>query len=368
MHFPTAASGVWSGYLTVMLFEPLTLRALTLRNRIGVSPMCQYSAEDGFANEWHLVHLGSRAVGGAGLVIMEATAVEPRGRISPADTGIWKDEHVPMLSRIADFVLAHGAAPGIQLAHAGRKASTRPPSQGGKHLPETEGGWVTVAPSAIAFHEVDPAPHELTRTEIRERIECFAAATGRALKAGFRIVEIHGAHGYLIHQFLSPLSNQRTDEYGGSRSNRLRFALEVTEAVRGVWPDELPLFFRVSATDWVEGGWNVEDSIVLARELKVRGVDLVDCSSGGNSTRQKIELGPGYQTPFAERIRREAGVPTAAVGLITTASQAEEIVSEGRADIVLLARALLRDPYFAIHAALELGARLPVPVQYLRAF
>ena len=359
---------VCSGNLTVMLLDPISFREVTLRNRIGVSPMCQYSSEDGFFNDWHLVHLGSRASGGAGLVFTEATAVEPRGRISPWDTGIWKNEHIAMAARIAAYIRSQGAAPGIQLAHAGRKASVQRPWNGGKVIPEADGGWQTVAPSPIPFLEGDPTPHELTRPEIQALIASFAAATRRSLEAGFEIVEIHGAHGYLIHQFLSPLSNRRGDEYGGALAGRIRFALEVTEAVRAEWPAGLPLFFRVSATDWAEGGWTVDECVILARELKSRGVDVVDCSSGGNSTRQKIAIGPGYQVPFAERIRREAGVATAAVGLITEAAQAEQIVGSGSADLVLLARQFLRDPYFPIHAATQLGEKPPAPIQYARAF
>ena len=330
--------------------------------------MCQYSSQDGFFNDWHLVHLGSRAVGGAGIVFTEATAVEPRGRISAWDTGIWKDEHVEMLARIVEFLRSHGAVPGIQLAHAGRKASTQRPWEGGKAIPESAGGWETVAPSPIPFRDGDPAPHELTRAEIQVLIQDFVAAAKRALRAGFETIEIHGAHGYLIHEFLSPLSNHRRDEYGGSLANRMRFALEVTEAVRATLPARLPLFYRVSAMDWVDGGWTLDDSVVLARELKAHGVDVVDCSSGGNSMQQKIELGPGYQVPFAERIRRDAGVATATVGMITSAAQADTIVRTGQADMVLLAREFLRDPYLPIHAALELGAKPPAPVQYARAF
>ncbi|HXA51881.1 MAG TPA: NADH:flavin oxidoreductase/NADH oxidase [Candidatus Acidoferrum sp.] len=351
-----------------MLLSPLPLREITLRNRIGVSPMCQYSSQDGFFNDWHLVHLGSRAVGGAGIVFTEATAVEPRGRISAWDTGIWKDEHVEMLARIVEFLRSHGAVPGIQLAHAGRKASTQRPWEGGKAIPESAGGWETVAPSPIPFRDGDPAPHELTRAEIQVLIQDFVAAAKRALRAGFETIEIHGAHGYLIHEFLSPLSNHRRDEYGGSLANRMRFALEVTEAVRATLPARLPLFYRVSAMDWVDGGWTLDDSVVLAHELKAHGVDVVDCSSGGNSMQQKIELGPGYQVPFAERIRRDAGVATATVGMITSAAQADTIVRTGQADMVLLAREFLRDPYLPIHAALELGAKPPAPVQYARAF
>ncbi|MGA1997282.1 MAG: NADH:flavin oxidoreductase/NADH oxidase [Bryobacteraceae bacterium] len=351
-----------------LLFEPLRLRAVTLRNRIAVSPMCQYSAVDGFANDWHLVHLGSRAAGGAALVVMEATAVEPRGRISPFDTGIWKDAHVEFLSRIAGFLQSQGAVAGIQLAHAGRKAATARPWEGGRPVAESAGGWQPVAPSAVPFGDGDPAPHELSAAEIHRIVEAFRAAARRALAAGFQLVEVHAAHGYLAHQFLSPLSNRRQDQYGGSLENRMRFTLETVEAVRAVWPENLPLFVRISATDWVPGGWDIADSVELARRLKPLGVDLVDCSSGGSSPAQQIPLGPGYQAPFAERIRREAGIPTGAVGLITTAQQAEQILSDEKADLVLLAREFLRDPYFPIHAARESGARLPAPVQYFRAF
>ncbi len=350
------------------LFTPLTLRGVTLRNRIAVSPMCQYSSCEGFASDWHLVHLGSRAIGGAGLVMMEATAVEARGRISPSDQGIWQDGHISMLARIAAFLREHGAAAGIQLAHAGRKASTRRPWEGGGLITEAEGGWQTVAPSAVPFRPQDPPPAELSREEIAGLVESFRAGTRRALSAAFQVVEIHGAHGYLIHEFLSPLSNRRTDEYGGSRQNRMRFALEVIGAVREVWPGELPLFLRISASDWVDGGWNIEDSVALALRARELGIDLVDCSSGGASPEQKIPLSPGYQVPFAERIRHEAGVPTGAVGLITSARQAEEIIASGRADIVLLAREMLRDPYFPLHAARELGAEIQPPVQYGRAW
>jgi 2,4-dienoyl-CoA reductase-like NADH-dependent reductase (Old Yellow Enzyme family) len=350
------------------VFTPIRIRDITFRNRIMVSPMCQYSSEDGFANDWHLVHLGSRALGGAAAVITEAAAVEPRGRISPVDLGIWKDDHVEFLSRIARFIAGQGAIPGMQIAHAGRKASTRPPWEGGAMIPEDQGGWRPVAPSPIPFRASDPTPQELSVNQVRCIVEAFAAAARRALAAGFQLLEIHCAHGYLAHEFLSPLSNRRTDEYGGSLDNRMRFALEVTAAVRRAWPEKLPLFVRISATDWVEGGWTVDDSVVLARRLCSLGVDLIDCSSGGSDPAAQIPAAPGYQVPFADRIRREAGVLTGAVGLITAASQAEEIVASGRADLVLLAREMLRDPYFALHAARELGAEAPVPVQYTRAF
>ena len=350
------------------LFTPLVLRGITLRNRIAVSPMCQYSSKDGFANDWHLVHLGSRAVGGAGLVMTEATAVEARGRISPADHGIWKDEHIEFLSRITAFLNQHGAIAGIQLAHAGRKASVQAPSEGGGAIPESEGGWLTVAPSAIPFRPNDPAPVPLSKDEIHAVVNAFAEAAKRALRAGFQVIELHGAHGYLMHEFFSPLSNHRTDEYGGSFENRVRFGLETIEAVRAVWPPDLPLLLRISASDWVEGGWDIEDSVELARRVKPMGVDLIDCSSGGNSLGQKIPLGPGYQVPFAARIRAEVGIPTGAVGMITEARQADEIVRSGKADLVLLARQFLRDPYFPLHAAQELGEKPEPPTQYLRAW
>lgn len=350
------------------LFTPLTIRGVTFRNRIAVSPMCQYSSDDGFANDWHLVHLGSRAAGGAGLVITEATAVEPRGRISPRDLGIWKDDQIANLSRIAAFVKQQGAVPGMQIAHAGRKASTPAPWEGGAPISPAQGGWQTVAPSAIPFRSGDPAPAEVSRAGIHSLVEAFAAAARRARTAGFEVIEIHGAHGYLVNEFLSPVSNHRTDDYGGSFDNRIRIALEISEAVRANWPEDLPLFMRISATDWAEGGWTLDDSVALALRLRDRGVDLIDCSSGGNVLDAKIQLGPGYQVPFAERIRREAGVLTGAVGLITEARQAEEIVQAGRADLVLMAREFLRDPYWPLHAAAILGAEVAVPLQYTRAF
>ena len=350
------------------LLTPFTLREILFRNRIAVSPMCQYSSEDGFANDWHLVHLGSRAVGGAALVMTEAAAVEARGRISPQDLGIWKDEHVEFLARIAAFVRQQGAVAGIQLAHAGRKASTWRPWEGSGVIPESDGGWRAVAPSAVPFSAGDPTPAELSKTEIRGTVDSFGAAARRALRAGFQVAEIHAAHGYLVHQFLSPLSNQRTDEYGGAFENRIRLALEVAEAVRAVWPAGLPLFVRVSATDWAPGGWDIDECVELAWRLRAVGVDLIDCSSGGAVPHQKIALGPGYQVPFAARIRKEAGVATGAVGMITTPQQAEEIVSSGQADMVLLAREFLRDPYFPLHAAKALGGEMKPPSQYLRAF
>src|SRR5579864_4102872 len=312
------------------LFSPLRIRDVTLRNRIAVSPMCQYSSEDGFANDWHFVHLGSRAAGGAALVIAEASAVEARGRISPADLGIWKDEHIPQLARIAAFLRRQGAVAGIQLAHAGRKASTHVPwEKGGSFLPESEGGWRTVAPSPIPFRETDTPPLELSKAEIHAIVEAFAAAARRALAAGFEVIEIHAAHGYLINEFLSPLSNHRRDEYGGSFENRIRFVLGVVEAIRREWPDSLPLFIRISASDWVEGGWTIDDSVKLSRCVKSRGVDLIDASSGGSVASAKIPVGPGFQVPFAERIRKEAEVLTGAVGMITTAEQADSIIQWG---------------------------------------
>jgi 2,4-dienoyl-CoA reductase-like NADH-dependent reductase (Old Yellow Enzyme family) len=354
--------------MTTNLFTPLTMRDVTFRNRIAVSPMCQYSSVDGLATDWHLVHLGSRAVGGAGLVIMEAAAVEARGRISPGDAGIWKDEQIGPLERITRFLREHGAVAGIQLAHAGRKGSTLPPWEGGGSIQQPAGGWPTVAPSAVPFEAGDPAPSELSQPAIHSIIDAFCAAARRALRAGFQVVEIHAAHGYLIHEFLSPLSNRRTDEYGGAFENRIRFALEVAQAVRGEWPLSLPLFLRISATDWVDGGWTPDESVELARRMRPLGVDLIDCSSGGSAAHAKVPLAPGYQVPFAERIRREAGILTGAVGLITTPQQADEIIRSERADLVLLAREFLRHPYFPLHAAKALGAELDPPGQYLRAF
>ena len=354
--------------MTVTLFTPFQLRSLTLRNRIVVSPMCQYSSTDGFATDWHLVHLGSRAVGGAALVIAEATAVSAEGRISPHDLGIWSDAHVEPLKRITKFIDEQGAIAGVQLAHAGRKASVDAPWRGGAPLDEAHGGWSPLlAPSAEAFSSRTQVPVALSLAEIRRIIDDFRSAALRSLEAGFHVIELHAAHGYLLHEFLSPLSNKRTDEYGGSFENRVRFTLETVDAVRSVWTDELPLLVRVSSTDWVEGGWDIEQSIELARLLKQRGVDLVDCSSGGNVSRAAIPVGPGYQVQFAERIRREAGIPTGAVGLITQPQQAEEILAEGRADVVILARQLLRDPYWPLRAAKVLGASIAWPDQYLRA-
>ena len=350
------------------LFDSLAIRGVVLRNRIAVSPMCQYSSADGFANDWHVVHLGSRAVGGAGLVFTEATAVTAEGRISPSDLGIWKDEHVPVLRRITGFVADHGAVVGIQLAHAGRKASTQVPWAGSAVVGEADGGWQAVAPSPVPFRESDPAPHELTVQEITGVVRAFQVAAQRALEAGFRVIEIHGAHGYLLHEFLSPLANRRTDEYGGPFENRIRLLLEVARAIRQVWPEELPLFARISAQDWAEGGWTLEDSVELGRRLKATGVDLVDCSSGGMVPWAKVEVGPGYQVPFAEAVKRGAGILTGAVGMITEPTQAGAIVAAGQADLVLLAREMLRDPYWPLHAAQALGAKGAVPVQYSRAF
>jgi len=348
------------------LFSPLTLRSLTIPNRIAVSPMCQYSATDGFANNWHMVHLGSRAVGGAGLIIVEATGVTPEGRITPGCLGLWKDEQIAPLENIVNFIHQQGSIAGIQLAHAGRKASCDLPWQGGKQLAIAEGGWETIAPSAIPFYPSDRVPHELTQSEIHELTEQFAAAAKRALAAGFKIVEIHAAHGYLLHEFFSPLSNKRTDQYGGSFENRIRLLLEVVEKVRSAWPEELPLFVRVSATDWVEGGWTENDTVHLAEILKNRGVDLLDCSTGGNSSGVKIPLEPGYQVRFATAARK-TGILAGAVGLITSAQQANELILEGKADIVLMAREFLRDPYFPLKAAAALGEEIEWPNQYLRA-
>ncbi|PWT70436.1 MAG: NADPH dehydrogenase NamA [Proteobacteria bacterium] len=349
------------------LFSPFDLRSVTFPNRIGVSPMCQYSSVDGFATDWHLVHLGSRAVGGAGLVVLEASAVVPEGRITPSDLGIWKDEHIAKLECIASFLHSQGARAGIQLAHAGRKASMSAPWHGEHLVPPAEGGWTPVAPSAIPFNDKYAVPRELDQAGIDGVVSAFRAAAQRAHRAGFDVIEIHAAHGYLLHEFLSPLSNHRTDDYGGSLENRARLLLEVTEAVRETWPQELPLFVRISATDWIEGGWTVEESVEVARMLKERGVDLIDCSSGGNLATAKIPVAPGYQVPFAARIRSEAGIATAAVGLITEPVQANEIVANGQADLVLLAREMLRDPYFAVHAAAAMSDTASWPEQYLRA-
>jgi 2,4-dienoyl-CoA reductase-like NADH-dependent reductase (Old Yellow Enzyme family) len=349
------------------LFEPLRLRSITLPNRIGVSPMCEYSSQDGFANEWHLVHLGSRAVGGAGLVMTEAAAVSPEGRISPQDLGIWSDEHAEALSPIVKFIRHHGSVAGIQLAHAGRKASTQRPWEGNSCIPEAHGGWQPIAPSPIAFSPDYCPPREMTREDINRVRADFVVAAELAAGIGFEVIEIHAAHGYLAHEFLSPLSNQRSDEYGGSFENRVRMLRELVGEVRGVLGDRLPLSVRISATDWVDGGWTVDESVELAKLLKSDGADVIDCSSGGLVPDAKIPVGPGYQTEFAERIRREAGIATAAVGMITSAAQADHIIRTGQADIVLLARELLRDPYWPFHAAQALHQTAQWPVQYLRA-
>ncbi len=354
--------------MAALLFSPFKLRSVEFSNRIGVSPMCQYSSLDGFASDWHLVHLGSRAQGGAGLVVLEAAAVTPEGRISPDDLGIWKQDHILGVLPIAEFVHSQGARAGMQLAHAGRKASTASPFNGhGLVLPD-DGGWQPVAPSAIAFAPTGYAvPTALDSAGIATVVSAFRDAARRALEAGFDFVEIHAAHGYLLHEFLSPLSNLRTDNYGSSFDNRIRLVLEVVDAVRGVWPERLPLFVRISATDWAEGGWNIDESVALARQLRDHGVDLVDCSSGGNVADAKIPLAPGYQVGFAARIRREAGIAAAAVGLITEPAQANAIIAEGEADFVFLARAELRDPYWPLHAAEALGETVSWPKQYLRA-
>jgi 2,4-dienoyl-CoA reductase-like NADH-dependent reductase (Old Yellow Enzyme family) len=349
------------------LFDPLPLRSLTLSNRIVVSPMCQYSSVDGFSNDWHFVHLGTRAAGGAALVITEASAVTPDGRISPHDLGIYDDRHVDGLAHCVRFIHAQKTLAGTQLAHAGRKASTARPWEGGGALSRADGGWEPVGPSTEPFAGNYPTPRAATAGDIAAIVTAFRDAARRALEAGFDIVELHAAHGYLIHEFLSPLVNTRSDAYGGSYDNRLRLCLEIVDAVRGVWPERLPLFVRISATDWKDGGWDLEQAVELARRLRARGVDLVDCSSGGAVHDQQIAVGPGYQVPFAERIRRDAGVATGAVGLITNAEQADAIISHGRADLVLLARELLRDPYWPLHAADHLGQRVPWPPQYLRA-
>lgn len=349
------------------LFAPFVLKSIIFRNRIVISPMCQYSCVDGFATDWHLVHLGSRAVGGAGLVIQEASAVSPEGRISPDDLGIWKQEHIAKLKSITAFIREQGAIPGIQLAHAGRKASCLSPWKGAKQIAKADGGWQTVAPSAIPFRESDEPPVALDAAGITKVINDFRDAAGRAMEAGYQVLELHAAHGYLINEFLSPLSNQRTDQYGGSFGNRIRFLLEVIAAVQTVWPPQLPLFVRISATDWAEGGWNDEDSVALSKILMAKGVDLIDCSTGGNVAGVKIPVASGYQVRFAEKIKKEAGIATGAVGMITTARQAEDILEKGQADLIIMARQSLRDPYFPLHAARELGVDVGWPSQYLRA-
>jgi 2,4-dienoyl-CoA reductase-like NADH-dependent reductase (Old Yellow Enzyme family) len=355
-----------------MLFSPLALRDVTLRNRLGVSPMCQYSAVEGRATDWHLVHLGGLAQGGSALVLAEATAVEARGRISAADLGLWGDDQVEPLARVVRFVESQGAVAGVQLAHAGRKASVRPPwMQGGAPLLPEQGGWAPVGPSALPFAEGHAAPQALSAAEVEALPGLFAAAARRAHAAGFRVVEVHAAHGYLLHQFLSPLANRRTDGWGGGFEQRTRLAREVVKAVRAAWPERLPLLVRLSATDWAEGGWTPDETVALAQALKGLGADLVDCSSGGLVPYAKVPVAPGYQVGFAERVRREAGIATAAVGLITTPEQAQAVVVEGKADLVLLGRELLRDPRFPLRAAAALGAGLGGdglwPRQYLRA-
>jgi len=352
----------------MMLLEPITLGELHLRNRIVVSPMCQYSSPDGMPTDWHLVHLGSRAVGGAALVFTEATSISPEGRISPNDAGIWNDAQAEAWSRIASFIRGQGAAAGMQLAHAGRKASTDAPWRGGGQLDAEHGGWTPVAPSAIPFDEDYPVPTALDVAGIAKVVDDFRAAARRAREAGFEVIEIHGAHGYLIHQFLSPLSNTRTDQYGGSLENRARLLREVIAAVRESWPAPMPLWVRLSATDWAKGGWDIDECVQLARLLRADGVDVIDCSSGGTVPHPKIPTGPGYQVPFAARIRREAGIPTSTVGLITEPRQAEEILQRGDADVIEMAREFLRDPYFPRRAAKELGETVCVPEQYARAW
>ncbi|WP_327240636.1 MULTISPECIES: NADH:flavin oxidoreductase/NADH oxidase [unclassified Streptomyces] len=362
-----------------VLFEPRTLRSLVIPNRVWMAPMCQYSAEAvgpnaGVATDWHFTHLAARAAGGTGLILTEATAVSPEGRISPADLGIWNDTQVAALRRITSFIKGQGSIAGIQLAHAGRKASTAAPWQGGGPVGPDEHGWQPVAPSPLPFDEGHPVPHELTVDEIRGVVDQFREAARRALDAGFEVAEVHGAHGYLVGQFLSPHSNRRTDEYGGSFDNRVRFALQVVDAVREVWPEDLPVFFRISATDWLtendeddREGWTVDETVRLATELQAHGVDLLDVSSGGNAPNARITTGPGYQVPFAARVREETSLPVAAVGLITEPQQAEKIVADGQADAVLLGRELLRSPSWAQHAARELGGEVHRPAQYLRA-
>ena len=350
------------------LFDPLAIRDTTFANRVFVSPMCEYSSTDGYANDWHLVHLGSRAVGGAGLVLTEASAVLPEGRISPRDLGIWMDDHIEPLARVVRFLHEQGSVAGMQLAHAGRKASTYVPWAGHGTVPESEGGWSNVvAPSALAFADSYPMPQALSLDGIKNIVSAFAAAARRACVAGFDVIEIHAAHGYLIHEFLSPISNQRTDAYGGSFENRTRLLREIVDAVRGSWPEHAPLFVRISATDWIDGGWDIQQSVGLARQLKKLGADLIDCSSGGNLSHAKVPVAPGYQTQFAEQIRREANILTGAVGMITSPAQAEHILVTGQADAVVIAREFLRDPYWPLRAARELSQPISWPVQYLRA-
>lgn len=339
-----------------------------MRNRIMVSPMCQYSSNDGFATDWHLVHLGTRASGGAGVVSVEMTAVVPEGRITPSCNGLWKDEHIAPLQRVAKFVEAQGALPSIQLAHAGRKGSTRPPGAGGTFLPVSEGGWEPVAPSAIPFRPDDGVPRALTTGEIAGLIEAHAAAAKRAVAAGFKIIEIHGAHGYLLNEFMSPLSNRRTDQYGGSFENRIRFTLETIRAMRSAIPADMPLFMKISSIDWAEGGWTMPDSVKLSSECKAAGLDLIVASSGAVVVNQQIKIAPLYQVPFAEEVKRDAGILTGAVGLITTPEQANGVLVDGKADLIVMAREFLRNPYFPLQAAKALGAEIPFPKQYRPAF
>ena len=346
--------------------EPLTIKGITIKNRIGMSPMCQYSSVNGFANDWHFVHYGTRAVGGTGLIMVEATAVVPEGRITPFDLGLWNDTQIVGLQKITNFIHQQGAIAGIQISHAGRKASHDTPSAGGKQLPVQEGGWHAVAPSPIAFDPAGSKPDELDKSEIQTIIEQFKATALRAKQAGFKVLEIHAAHGYLIHEFYSPMSNQRTDEYGGSFENRIRLLLEITAAVQTVWPEEYPLFVRLSSSDWTEGGWDLNDTIELSRILREKGVDLVDCSSGGNIISAKIPVAPGYQVHFSEEIRK-TGILTSSVGLITSAEQMFEILEEGKADMIFLGRELLRNPYFPLLSALKTGDEVTWPKQYTRA-
>jgi len=345
--------------------ESLSIKSITIKNRIGLSPMCQYSATNGLVNDWHIVHYGTRAVGGVGLLMLEATAVAPEGRITPFDLGLWDDNQIAGLERITRFAHEQGATTAIQIAHAGRKASHDSPANGGKQLSIAEGGWQTVAPSAISFDSTEIPPHELNEVEIDHIVDQFTATALRAKQAGFDVLEIHAAHGYLIHQFLSPLSNKRTDEYGGSFENRIRLLLKIVTAVKTVWPQELPLFVRLSATDWNEGGWNLEETVKLSEILHQQGVDLIDCSSGGNISTAKIPLSPGYQVHFSEEIKK-TGVLTAAVGLITTVEQMNSILSDKKADMVFLGRELLRNPYFPIVSTLRSDREIEWPIQYLR--
>lgn len=349
------------------LFESLKLREVEFRNRLWVSPMCQYSSANGMPTDWHLVHLGSRAVGGAGLVMQEATAVSPEGRISPSDAGIWSDAHAEAYKRITAFIKSQGAVAGIQLAHAGRKASTAEPWNGGKEVEIENGGWETVAPSAEAFAGDYPMPREMTKTDIEKATNDFVAATKRALNAGFEVIELHAAHGYLFHEFLSPLSNKRGDEYGGGLENRMRFPLEAARKVRATVPENLPVFVRISATDWTNGGWDLEQSIEFCKGLKEIGIDLIDVSTGGNVPNAQIPVAPNYQVSFAAEIRKRIGIKTGAVGMITEPQQAENILLKGEADAILMAREFLRDPYFPFAAAKELGGEVAVPKQYGRA-